>query len=74
MEAEHYAVDVSAGGEQARALVCELDDDLWRSCAINSTKSPQSPAAARTAFATASCANTLPSDSDAANARSRTFS
>jgi len=28
LEAEHYAVDVSADGEQARALASELDYDL----------------------------------------------
>lgn len=28
LEAEHYAVDTSADGEQARALACELDYDL----------------------------------------------
>jgi DNA-binding NtrC family response regulator len=28
LEAEHYAVDVSNGGEQARALATELDYDL----------------------------------------------
>jgi two-component system, OmpR family, copper resistance phosphate regulon response regulator CusR len=28
LEAEHYAVDVSADGEQARALATEVDFDL----------------------------------------------
>jgi DNA-binding response OmpR family regulator len=28
LEAEHYAVDVSADGEQARAMAAELDFDL----------------------------------------------
>jgi two-component system, OmpR family, copper resistance phosphate regulon response regulator CusR len=28
LESEHYAVDVSTGGEQARAMAGELDFDL----------------------------------------------